>query len=910
MTEVELTKPAADYRLPTDVKPKHYDVTVRTDLEKLKFDGYVVAHLEVLKETSKIVFNSSKLTLGHARLSSTALKEELTVLASAFEVDEDAEHITIQLQVPLAAGTQLALKIDFAGELTGSMLGYYYCSWEDEGEEKHYALTQFEPTSARAAFPCWDEPLLKTTVALTMVSRADTVNLSNMPAISEEEYTPSYEDSTDVISWLSSKLSELTTGEGEKWKITKFQTTPLISTYIVAYANGPFVYLEDSYKSPLSGKVRPLRLYATKDNVHQTQFALEVKKNVMPLYEQMFDIEYPLPKLDTLVVTEFDGAMENWGLIIGSTSTFLVEPDDFDLETIKQIAYTQGHECAHMWFGNITTMEWWDNLWLNEGFASLVGEVIILGKLFPEWRLHSAFITDLLNEALTLDAKLSSHPIEVDCPDPAMVNQIFDDLAYAKAASVLRMLLHLVGEETFLRGVSIYLKKHLYANSVTKDLWEGIQEASGVDVAKIMDNWVKKMGFPVLTVTETGSGIKIRQDHFLETGPAPPEENDTIWSVPLSLLSTDENGQAKIDRSLLLDQREITIPLDTSKPFKLNAGATGVYRVLYAPERLVTIAKEAVKEDSVFSIEDRIGLVYDAVALARAGYLDVSAVLSLFDVFRHEEERLVWDCIATSFSVFVSTWYEYPQILEKLNAFRRELFAPIVNRLGYDYDEDESDDIHELRTTAISTAADAGDEGVIKELQSRFSKAIESRDDDDDDDSCIPPDLLRATYVTAVKNGGQKEYDQVKTILGKPKSPTVERAAMRALCASQSTELAEETWKYIMTKSKDSDVPYFFSSFRHNLGKRHFLLEKFRQDYEVLYKRLEGNFSFMYLVNYSHVGLSSQKDWEESKEFFKDKDVSKYSMELQQGLDGIHTRSEWIKRSTSDLQQWLESREK
>ncbi|KAI0086651.1 peptidase family M1-domain-containing protein [Irpex rosettiformis] len=881
----ETTKPAEEYRLPTGVKAKHYDLTIRTDLEKLRFDGYVVAHLDVLEETSKIVFNSSKLTLGRARLSSAALKEEVTVDATSFEIDGASERVTIQLPGALSAGTQLALKVDFEGELTGSMLGYYRCSWEDEGKTKHYALTQFEPTSARAAFPCWDEPLLKATIALTMVSRADTVNLSNMPAISEEVYAPSYKDSTDAISWLSSKFSELTTGEGEKWKVTKFQTTPPMSTYIVAFANGPFVYLEDSYTSPLS------------------KFALDVKKKVLPLYEQVFDIEYPLPKLDTLVATDFDAAaMENWGLITGATSAYLVEPDSLDLGAKKRIAVTQSHECAHMWFGNITTMEWWDNLYLNEGFASLP-TTDFFSRVFPEWKVHSAFISEMLNRALSLDAKLSSHPIEVECPDAATINQIFDSLSYAKAASVLRMLSNFIGEEKFLKGVSIYLKKHLFANSVTKDLWEGIQEASGVDVPKVMDNWVKKMGFPVITVTETKDGITVRQDRFLETGPAPPEENETLWSVPLSLLTTDENGKAKIDRSLLLDQREITIALDTSKPFKLNAGTTGVYRVLYTAERLIAIAKEAAKENSIFSLEDRIGLVYDALALARAGYLDVSAVLSLYDVFRNEKEHLVWDSVAESFGVFGSTWYEHPQIVEKLNTFRRELFVPIVARLGYDYTAGESVDVHELRTTAIVQSAHGGDEGVIEELRTRFKKAIETGED-----AHIPPDLLGATYVTSVKHGGKMEYDQVKAILAKPKTPTVELAAIAALCATQNDELAEETWKYLMSKSRDQDIPVFFRNFFQNHKKRHFLVDKFREDYDQLYQRLEGNFSLQYLVNYSHAGLCSDKDWKETKAFFEGKDVSKYKLALQQSLDGIHTRSEWIKRSTSDLQKWLENR--
>ena len=214
-----------------------------------------------------------------------------------------------------------------------------------------------------------------------MVSRTDTVNLANMSAISEEVYTPSYTESTDLVSWLSSKFSELTTGEADKWKITRFEKTPPMSTYIVAWANGPFKYLEDKYTSPLSGKVRPLRVYTTPDLIHQAQFALDVKRDVLPLYEKVFDIEYPLPKLDTLVATDFDsGAMENWGLITGRTAAFLLDPEKADLNGKKQIAATQSHEVAHMWFGNITTMEWWDNLYLNEGFASLVGEYIILGK--------------------------------------------------------------------------------------------------------------------------------------------------------------------------------------------------------------------------------------------------------------------------------------------------------------------------------------------------------------------------------------------------------------------------------------------------------------------------------------------------------------------------------------------------
>ena len=232
------------------------------------------------------------------------------------------------------------------------------------------------PTAARRAIPCWDDPALKATFSLTMISRADTVSLGNMPAISEDVYGPNYQADRDLAAWLAPKL----VAAPERWKITRFAKTPPMSTYVVAWANGPFKYLEDTYTSPLSGAVRPLRVYTTPDLIHQAQFALDIKRKVLPLYEKAFDIEYPLPKLDTLVANDMDSnAMENWGLITGKTVGLLLDPEKAELYGKRRVALVQSHEVAHMWFGNITTMEWWDNLYLNEGFASLMGEYIILG---------------------------------------------------------------------------------------------------------------------------------------------------------------------------------------------------------------------------------------------------------------------------------------------------------------------------------------------------------------------------------------------------------------------------------------------------------------------------------------------------------------------------------------------------
>ncbi|GJE96509.1 aminopeptidase [Phanerochaete sordida] len=887
------------YRLPTNVRPRHYDLTVRTDLEELKFDGYVTVHLDILEETRTIQFHVLKLKLEQAKLTSPSLNGPIVQHGSEITFDEDDERATMNLSTTLPAGTTAELRFEFESELLGSLTGYYRSSWECQGKTSYYALTHFEPTAARRAFPCWDEPALKATYTMQMVSRAHTVNLANMSVHSESIYAPHPDPDSDVAAWLSQKLPE---GRHEMWKVTTFQKTPLISTYIVAWANGPFSFLEAAYTSPLTSKTCPLRIYATPDLVHQAQFALDIARRAMPIYEQVFDIEYPLPKLDFLVANDFNiGAMENWGLITGRTTAFLVDPLRGKLLDKKGVTYTVCHEIAHMWFGNITTMDWWDTVYLKEGFARLVGETIIAGKLFPEWRLRQGFVRSEMVAAMRADAKLSSHPIEVECPDAKMANQIFDAMSYDKGATILRMLSGYVTEEKFLKGASLYLKKHLYGNAVTKDLWRGVAEASGMDVPRIMDNWVKKTGFPIVQVTELDGGIRVRQDRFLETGPADPKDNETIWSIPLTILAIDGGGKASVDRAVLLDEREKVVSVDTSKPFKLNAGTIGMYRVLYGPERLAKIAQEAAKRNSVFSLEDRLGLLLDALVLSKAGYSLASSVLTLYNILRDEEDRMIWLTMADGISEMSSVWFEQGDIVENLDKFCRDLFGPIVKRLGTDYSEDEDIEVRQLRTAAIQRAARAGDSHVVDHILSLFNKATATGDD-----TCIPPDLVTITYEIAVKYGGRKEWDVVEGIITTAKTPQVKRAAMVALGATRDRDLQEETWSYIMTKARDQDLYSYFAGLQGNPTARHFLAEKFKADYDTLHTRTAHNFRLQHLVWFSFTMLSSMKDYEETAAFFKDRDTSTFSMSRDQALESIEARAAWVERSSEDLRQWFE----
>ncbi|KIY68739.1 leucyl aminopeptidase [Cylindrobasidium torrendii FP15055 ss-10] len=878
-------------RLPLNVKPTHYDVTLQTDLENLTFTGYTKIKLDVKEDTKSIVLNcGSALSFQNVALTSNTSLGELKPSSQKIEGD----RLSLEFESTIPANSTAELKIGpFTSPLGDSMTGYYRAAYKKDGENKHYALTQFEAIDARNAFPCWDEPLLKATFSITMISRADTVNLSNMPAASEDVYTPGSEPQ------IEQEIPSIKALDG-KWKITKFQPTPIMSTYIVAFANGPFTFLEDSVKMP-SGKTVALRIYTTPELIHQAQYALQVKKKVLPVFEEVFDVEFPLPKLDTLVAEDFDaGAMENWGLITGRTTAFLLDPKSKDLNAKKQVFSTQSHEVAHMWFGNITTMEWWNYLYLNEGFATLMGEVIIPHKVFPEFKPRADFITDHLERALALDAKLSSHPIEVECPNAEAIGQIFDALSYSKAASVLRMLSDYVGEDKFLKGVSVYLKNKLYGNGITEDLWQGISTTTGQDVIKLMENWVKKIGFPVITVTDSAKGIEVRQDRFLETGIAGDVDNTTIWNVPLNILTADSAGKAVIDRTALLSERSQTFDVDTSKPFKLNGGTAGSYRVLYTPERLEKIAAEAAKPDSLFSVEDRMGLLNDSMALSKAGLQKLSSALTLIDNFRSEKEFLILDVIAGNLSGLSSTWWESKEIVENLDAFRQQLFGPLVKELGYEYPDDEPTDITRLRTTVIGQAASAKHEGVIKELQSRFKAFVETGDE-----TKIPAALERITYQTAVKYGGKAEHDALKKIIEAPKTPGAKIAAIIGLGSTQSPELIEDTFKYTMTSARDQDFVYYFRGLTANPAARRQVATFFKDNYDTLYARFKNNSMLRYLVESSFNTLSTQKDYDDIKTFFADKDTSKYNLGLAQTLDTVRARIAYIDRSTEDLDSWL-----
>ncbi|CAK9784200.1 hypothetical protein CC85DRAFT_324940 [Cutaneotrichosporon oleaginosum] len=597
----------SDYRLPTSVRPTHYELAVRTDLAALRYEAEVIISLEVLEDTPTIVFHMHpSLSVTHLALNAGSTQE---LALSALHTDADKERATVKLAEPLKKGAA-KLAVRYEAELNGNMMGYYRSNSDpdENGKRLVYALTQFEPTAARRALPCWDEPLFKATFGVTLIARKHEVVLANMDAEGCKPFSPAAVKFEDIFadgyvagSTLAPTFSSASNPDG--WVATRFTPTPLMSTYLLAWACGEFTHIEALHKSAITGKTIPLRVYAT-NNIDQAKMALDATASALRVYEELFRIAYPLPKLDTLVAHDFDmGAMENWGLITGRTAAYLVN-ERSSLASLKRCGTIQCHEVAHMWFGNIVTMRWWDNLWLNEAFATLMGSLVLPERIWPEWKMAGEFLEAHWDRALSLDAKRSSHPIQVECPDSNKIATIFDAISYSKGASVLRMLMSVVGEEKFFQGVATYLNKHLYGNAEMQDLWDGISSSVGKDVGDMMNAWTMRVGFPVVRVEELGnSKLKLSQARFLSTGDAKPEENKTTWWVPLEVKTVDKDG-AQVDHSAVLSDREMEYNV-ASDTFKLNAEAVGVYRVAYTPERLGKLGSQAAS----FSPADRLGLI-------------------------------------------------------------------------------------------------------------------------------------------------------------------------------------------------------------------------------------------------------------------------------------------------------------
>ncbi|MCA9804604.1 MAG: M1 family metallopeptidase [Cyanobacteria bacterium HKST-UBA02] len=760
----------AEIRLPRNVVPSHYDLTFRPDLTAFTFSGEEVVDIEVLEPTGTIKLNVKELKLKKVFVVSA----DGTRLDGKVTVDEKAEIATITFAGILGAG-QWKFHATFDGVLNDKLKGFYRSHWTDEAGEKHtIATTQFEATDARRAFPCWDEPEFKATFSVTQVIDENLTAISNGRVISE------------------------TVEKGKK--TVKFAKTMKMSTYLVAFVIGEFVS-----SKPVNVNGKEVRIWCVPGREKLTGFALKAAAFATDWYENYFEVPYAGgDKIDHIAIPDFAaGAMENLGCITYRETALLVDEENAPHAAKVRVAVVVLHELAHMWFGDLVTMKWWNGLWLNESFATFM-ENLCLHHWKPEWKVWEEFALARA-AASRVDALRSTHPIECPVHHPDEIDELFDVISYEKGCSVLYQLHEFIGAEVFRQGISAYLKKHAYGNTETHDLWDAFEESckrNGLDVParKIMDAWVFTAGHPVIEVREGDSEgtVVLTQKPFKFL----PEEDASVWPVPVIMRVRKADGSF-IEKKLVVGNSEETVFVgEKFDHVVVNAGGSGFYRVVYSPALNAKLTDEV---GTTLDTVERFNLINDAWSTVRAGITPVEDYLGLVRIFSGESDPNVW-------AILTASVRHLHKLVEgdaktSLEALARDLVTPSVERLGWDRKEGEPVQDSELRAQMISFLGTVGDSEEVQ------TKAAEYFDRWKADKSSVDANLAASLVGVLAYCGDKARYDEFFKLSREATNPQDTLRFLYALAGFRDTDLLQETIeKCLSADVRSQDAPFLFAA--------------------------------------------------------------------------------------------------
>jgi puromycin-sensitive aminopeptidase len=658
-----VTQTSNPYRLARTVVPSAYRIFLTPDLENATFSGRVEVDIDIAEPLSRMTLHSLDLELGAATVSA----DGTSYRSLEHHVDATYETVTFDFERELPAGPAV-FEIAFDGVLGTQLVGFYRSTFvDDQGTTHVIATTQFEETDARRAFPCWDEPSFKATYQVNLTIPSHLAAYSNSPV-------------------------EVDTNLGNGQRSVSFKPTMKMSTYLVAFVIGPF---EETPAFDVDGV--PLRVITPIGKLHLTDLALEAGTFALRWFPQYFDIPYPGEKLDMIAIPDFAaGAMENLGCITYRENALLVDPATSSQAEIQRVAEVVHHEIAHMWFGDLVTMEWWQGIWLNEAFATFM-QLLCTNAFRPTWRVWVAQNT-FRNLALQVDGMDSTRPIEYEVVSPNDTHAMFDVLTYEKGGSVLRMLELYLGEEVFRDGVRLYLKKHSYANTVTTDLWDALEENSGQPVREMMDTWILQGGVPLVTL-ENG---QLSQQPF-RYGPAKvPSAIGDLWLIPVLTRSLDGGEPSRH----LLKSDAITVT--DAAPVVVNAGGSGVFRTRYARAELAGLSPRVGELEEI----ERATLLADSWAALFAGAISWSDFFEVAKGLGEQDEPNPWEFVATAFDMTKRALNESQRGI--LRAQLRELFEPQLARLGWDARDTDGQLTPQLRAIVIGALGMFGEDAAVR----------------------------------------------------------------------------------------------------------------------------------------------------------------------------------------------------
>ncbi|KAL7538749.1 hypothetical protein ACHAXR_008772 [Thalassiosira sp. AJA248-18] len=875
-------KTAGRVLLPPSINPVRYDLKFSPDFENFTFAGDTNIELTTTSSVNvgnEIKMHAKELCFATASYVVKGVGDGEEKVADEIRVNIKETTVTFVFGENLPANASLILSIQYTGFLNNQMAGFYRSSYTDiHGESKIMASTQFESLDARRAFPCWDEPGRKAIFGVTLTVPKNMDAFSNMP-----------------------ELSNKTLKGGKKKELT-FLDTPIMSTYLVAFCIGEFDYVQAQTSHGVL-----VRVYTPPGKSDAGVFALDCATKSLDAYDDFFGIPYPLPKLDMVAIPEFAmGAMENWGLVTYREVDLLIDPTKASSNQKQRVCTVVTHELAHQWFGNLVTMTWWDDLWLNEGFASWA-ENWAADVLFPSWSMWDQFTTGHLSSAMRLDALKSSHPIQVPIHRAEEVEEVFDAISYCKGGSVVKMARAVLGMKAFQKGLGTYMKRHAYGNTETFDLWKAWEESSGMPVGEMMASWTTQMGFPLVTVTgEKWEGnqvtLTLEQEWFLSDGsPLTGEEKAKKWCIPL-LTCTSEGTQKD-----MIFMREKTATVTIALPskdgwVKLNAGQDVPMRVKLTSEMIDRLGLGI--KSKTLPPADRAALLTDSYALVKAGKMKPESLIKLLSNYIDEDSYIVWSGIAEILGGLDTVMSDDLVMSNNFKNFAHKIVMGLYNKVGWEAKPTDGHLGVLLRGMMIGLLSTFcyDDSAVAAEASRRFALFQQNHADM----KSLPSDMRSSVFKIVLKNGGAREYQEVKAYFGQATDNAERKHVLGALGHSSDPKLKHSTLMWTISgEIKLQDFFYPMGSVRSSSREgRHIAWIFYKQNFKAI-KAMIGNASpsLMDAVIVScGGGFCSDEKANEIEEFFKANPMPRSSRKIQQTIENMRANANFMATlQSSDL---------
>jgi aminopeptidase N len=748
-------------RLPDIAVPENYKLTLTPNFDKNNFSGEEVIAIRLLKPTSQIVLNSADIEISKAAIVSGGENQTATVT-----FDKQKETATFTAGKELQPGP-VTLKISYVGILNDQLRGFYLGK-DDQGRK--YAVTQLEATDARRAFPCFDEPAYKATFDIAVVADKGLTAISNTKMISDVP------------------------GPGEKHTV-RFATSQKMSSYLAAIAVGDFEYIEGEAEGI------PIRVYSVPGKKELGRFALQVTKESLTYFNRYFGIKYPYGKLDLIGLPDFSaGAMENIGFITSREAELQLDEQHTALAQKKNVAIVVSHEIAHQWFGDLVTMSWWDDVWLNEGFATwMEGKPIDAWK--PDWHVGLDEVSrgDALTTlgALNVDSLASTRAIHQPVETPGQIQELFDGIAYGKAAAVLRMVETYIGPEIFRAGVNEYVKRHAYGNATAEDFWTTLAQVSKKPVDQIMASFVKQPGVPMVSLkaecTGNSTTVFMKQQRYFYDRAKLDAANDQLWNVPVCLKTAASSAQ----QCQLLTKREESFTIPGCSAWVLgNAGGNGYYRTAYQPEAVGALARDA---ESALTAQERLLLFIDTWASVRVGQQPVGDYLTLAEGVRNEPSAAVLALVLAQVNA-IGRYIVTDDDRAAYQLWVRNTLNPVAKRIGWEPKPGESEDQKNLRSPLLTALGSSRDPDAIAEAQKLTERALQ-------DIGSVPGELVVAAFGLAASNGGPDLYDKMLAAMKNPKAPQLYYLYFYTLPNFSEPQLVKRTLDFAVSpdvRSQDS----------------------------------------------------------------------------------------------------------